>query len=212
MTVTSLSAEKSPIEEYLKRISAGLKGIDDAQKHEILAEISSHLSERIAELRAHGEPHPTEQAISSLGDPAELASKFLEEARRSRGIHSYAPWTLLRRSARAARSGTRGFLIFLIALFGYGFAVAGLIAAAMKLFVPGMGLWVWRFGIVWGVPPDGAAGHELLGTYFIPASILLSFMFASSTTLLLRRLTKNTSFFGKWPATEWPVKAAETMR
>jgi len=210
MTVTALSAEKGPIEEYLKRISAGLKGIDDAQKHEILAEISSHLSERIAELRAHGEPHPTEQVISSLGDPAELASQFVAEARTSRGIHSYAPWTLLRRSARAARSGTRGFLIFLIALFGYGFGVAGLIATAMKLFVPGMGLWVWRFGVVWGVPPDGAAGRELLGRYFIPTSILLSFVFASSTTLLLRLLTRNISFFGRWPH-RMAGKAAETM-
>jgi HAAS domain-containing protein len=179
--------------------------------YDFLAEISSHLSERIAELRAHGEPHPTEQAISSLGDPAELACQFVTEARTSHGIHSYAPWTLLRRAARAARSGTRGFSIFSIALFGYGFAVAGLIAAAMKPFVPGMGLWVSRFGMVWGVPSDGAAGHELLGRYFIPASILLLFVFASSTTLLLRRLTKNISFFGRWSA-EWPGKAAETMR
>ena len=199
MTVAGLSAEKGLIEEYLKTISAGLKGIDDAQKHEILAEISSHLSERIAELRAHGEPHPTEQAISSLGDPAELASQFVTEAQTSHGILSYAPWTLLRRAARGARSGTRGFLIFLIALFGYGFAVAGLIAVAMKPFVPGMGLWVWKFGMVWGVPPGGVAKYELLGTYFIPASILLSFVFASGTTLLLRRLTKKVSFFGTWP-------------
>lgn len=198
MIMTALSADKSPIEEYLKQISAGLKGIDDAQKHEILAEISSHLSERIAELKAQGEPDPTEQAISSLGDPAELAFQFVTEAPTSQGIHSYAPWALLRRAGRAARSGTRGFLIFLIALFGYGFAVAGLIAAAMKPFVPGMGLWVWRFGMVWGVPPSGAAKHELLGPYFIPASILLSFVFASGTTLLLRRLTKNISFFGTW--------------
>jgi len=203
MTVTALTADQSSIQEYLKKISAELKGIDDAQKQEILAEINSHLSERIAELRAHGEHHPIDQAISSLGDPVELASQFVTEARTSHGIHSYAPWTLLRRAARAARSGTRGLLIFLIALFGYGFAVAGVIAAAMKPFVPGMGLWVWRFGmvwgVVWGVPPGGATKHELLGPYFIPASILLSFVFASGTTLLLRRLTKNLSFFGKWP-------------
>jgi uncharacterized membrane protein len=197
MTVTALSADQ--IQKYLKQVSAGLKGIDDAQKHEILAEISSHLRERIAELRAHGEPHSIDQAISSLGDPVELASQFVAEARTSRGIHSYAPWTLLRRAGRAARSGTSGFLIFLIALFGYGLTLGGLVAAALKPFIPEMGFWVGKFGGVWGVPPDGAAGHELLGPYFIPASILLSFVFASSTTLLLRRLTKNISFFGRWP-------------
>ena len=198
MTVTGLSADQSSIQEYLKKISARLKGIDDAQKQEILAEISSHLSERITELRGHGDPDPVGQAISSLGDPVDLASQFVAEARTLRGIRSYAPWMLLRRAARTARSGTREFLVFLIALFGYGFAVAGLIAAAMKPFVPGMGLWVWRFGMVWGVPPDGMAKHELLGPFFIPASILLSFVFASSTTLLLRRLTKHISFFGRW--------------
>lgn len=198
MSATRLSADKSSIQEYLKNISAHLKGIDDAQKREILAEISSHLSERITELRAHNDPDPIDQAISNLGDPVDLASQFVTEARTSRGIRSYAPWTLLHSAARAARSGTRRFLIFLIALFGYAFAVAGLIAAAMKPFVPGMGLWVWRFGIVWGVPPDGTAKHELLGPYFIPASILLSFVFASSTTLFLRRLTKHISFFGRW--------------
>jgi uncharacterized membrane protein len=199
MTVPALSADQSSIQEYLKKLSAGLKGIDDAQKQEILAEISSHLSERIAELRAHGERHPTEEAISSLGDPIELTSQFVSEARTSRGIRSYAPWTLLRRAARAARSGTRGLLIFLIALTGYGFTLGGVVAAALKPFIPEMGLWVGKFGLVWGVPPGGAARHELLGPYFIPASILISFVFASSTTLLLRRLTRNISFFGKWP-------------
>jgi len=88
MTVTALSADQSSIQKYLKQVSAGLKGIDDAQKHEILAEISSHLRERIAELRAHDEPHSIDQAISSLGDPVELASQFVAEARTSRGIHS----------------------------------------------------------------------------------------------------------------------------
>ncbi len=198
--MTTVSAEQTSIQEYLRHISAGLKGMDEAQKQETLAEISSHLSERAAELEAQGTPHPIEQAISSLGDPADLASAFVAVAQAKRGIRSYAPWTLLRSAARIARTGARGLAIFLTGLFGYGFGLAGLIAAMLKAFIPETGLWVWRWGVVWGVKPDTVSGRELLGHYFIPASIALSFAFASATTLWLRRLTKKVSFFGRWPA------------
>jgi hypothetical protein len=85
-------------------------------------------------------------------------------------------------------------------VIGYGFALAGLVAAVLKLFIPEMGLWIGSWGVVWGVPADAANSRELLGRHFIDASIALSFVFASTTTLLLRRLTKKISFFGKWPA------------
>jgi hypothetical protein len=61
-----------------------------------------------------------------------------------------------------------------------------------------MGLWIGSFGFVWGVKPHGAPGHELLGRYFIEATIALSFVFGSLTTLVLRRLITKIPFFGKW--------------
>lgn len=192
------SAEHDEIQEYLTQISAGLKGIDEAQKCETLAEIGSHLTERVAELRVQGAPRPIEQAIASLGDPAELASAFVAVARAKRGIRSYAPWSLIRSAARVAKTGVKGLAAFLLGLFGYGAALGGLLAAMLKPFIPGVGLWVGRWGLVWGVKPDAQAGRELLGRYFIYASIALSFAFASATTLLLRRLTKKISFFGEW--------------
>lgn len=136
--------------------------------------------------------------ISGLGDPAALASEFVAEARTKSGIHSYAPWTLVRKAARLARTGTKGLFIFLIGLFGYGFTIAGLVAAVLKPFIPQMGFWVGSWGFVWGVKPDGAPGYELLGRYFILASIALSFVFGSTTTLLLRRLINKIPFFGNW--------------
>jgi len=107
-------------------------------------------------LRAGGAPHPIEQAISSLGDPADLASAFVAVAQATRGIRSYAPWTLLRSAARVALSGTKGLLVFLMGVIGYGFALAGLVAAVLKLFIPEMGLWIGSWGVVWGVPADAA--------------------------------------------------------
>jgi uncharacterized membrane protein len=199
MTEVAASADYALIRQYLVKVSAGLKQISENQKREILAEIDSHLRERIEELRADNEPHPVERAISGLGDPAALASEFVSQARTKSGIHSYAPWTLFRNAARVARTGTKGLFIFLIGLFGYGFTVAGLVAAMMKPFIPQMGLWVGSWGFVWGVKPDAAPGHELLGRYFIQASIALSFVFGSTTTLVLRRIVNKIPFFGKWP-------------
>jgi uncharacterized membrane protein len=186
------------IRQYVARVSAGLKNIGELQKKEILTEIDSHLRERTEELRTEHEPHPTERAISGLGDPARLASEFVAEARAKTSIHSYAPWTLLRNAARVARTGTKGLIIFLIGLFGYGFAIAGLIAAVMKPFFPEMGLWVGSFGFVWGIKPAGAPGHELLGRYFIEASIAVAFVFGSLTTLVLRRMISKIPLLGKW--------------
>jgi uncharacterized membrane protein len=198
MANLTTSEDDGLIRQYLARVSAGLKKIGEQQKNEILTEIDSHLRERIEELRTHNEPHPTERAISGLGDPARLASEFVAEARIKGGIYSYTPWTLLRRASQVARTSTKGLLIFLIGLIGYGFSIAGLIAALLKPFIPDMGLWIGSFGFVWGVKPDGAPGHELLGRYFIEASIALAFVFGSLTTLALRRLISRIPFFGKW--------------
>jgi len=199
MTEATVSADYSLIQQYLVKVSAGLKQVDEFQKKEILAEIDSHLRERIEELRAGGDPHPVERAISGLGDAAALASQFVVEAQTKSGIQSYAPWTLVGKAARLARTGIKGLFIFLIGVFGYGFMIAGLVAAGMKPFVPEMGLWVGRWGFVWGVKPAAAPGHELLGRYFIAASIALSFVFGSATTLALRRVINKIPFFGKWP-------------
>jgi uncharacterized membrane protein len=199
MTEVMVSADHALIRQYLVKVSAGLKQIGEDQKKEILAEIDSHLRERIEELRAESESHPVERAISGLGDPAALASEFVSEARTKGGIHSYAPWTLLRKAARLARTGTKGLFIFLIGLMGYGLTIAGLVAALLKPFIPQMGFWVGSWGFVWGVKPDAVPGHELLGRYFILASIALSFVFGSTTTLVLRRLINKIPFFGKWP-------------
>lgn len=193
-----ISEDDAAIRHYLARVGAGLKNIGEAQRTDILTEIESHLRERVEELRTESEPHPTDRAISGLGDPARLASEFLAEARIKGGISSYAPWNLLHRASQIARTSAKGLLIFMIGLVGYCSTIAALITAALKAFIPDMGLWIGNFGFVWGVKPDGATGHELLGRYFIEATIALSFVFGSLTTLVLRRLISKIPFFGKW--------------
>jgi len=190
MTATLATVEKGSIQEYVKRVSNGLTGIEEAEKQDILAEINSHLSDRIEELRGQGVSHPAEQAFSALGDPAALASQFVAAARQQRASRSYAPWVLLRAAARAASTGAKGMLVFFVGVIGYGAALAFLVAALLKPFFPQMGLWVGSWGFVWGMKSDAVAGRELLGQYFSLASVVLAFLFGSGCTLLLQHLTR----------------------
>jgi uncharacterized membrane protein len=199
MTTVS-TATQSLIQHYLDQMASGLKGIDDTQRQDILAEINSHLGERIAELESAGDARAMEHALGSLGDPTQLAAQFVAEARTRFGIRSYAPWTLLRRAACVARTGARGAFIFFIGLVGYAATLGGIIAIVMKPFVPRVGLWVGSWGFTWGVAPSGEPARELLGRYFMPATAVLSFVLACGTTLLLRRMTKKIPFFAKWPS------------
>ena len=75
------AATQSLIRHYLDQMASGLKGIDDNQRRDILAEMNSHLGERIAELESAGDARAMEHALASLGNPTQLAAQFVAEAR-----------------------------------------------------------------------------------------------------------------------------------
>ena len=188
--ITLSATDNALVEQYLKGVADGLTEISNADRRDILAEIRSHLDERIEQLNAQGTSHAADEALRALGDPSTLAHQFVEAADRHRAGRSYAPWVLLYAAARTASSGAKGLLVFLIGLVGYGAAIAAMLTAVLKHFIPQVGLWVGSWGIVWGLPSDSTRGRELLGQYFIPATIALAFIFASGCTLLLQRLLR----------------------
>lgn len=187
---TLTATDNALVEQYLRCVAEGLKEIGKVEKQDILAEIRSHLGERIEQLNAQCTNHAADQAIRALGDPNTLAHQFVEAAHQQRAGRSYAPWVLLHAAARTASSGAKGMLVFLIGLFGYGAALGTMVAAVLKHFIPRVGLWVGSWGFVWGVPPNNVTGRELLGQYFIPACVGLAFLFASGSTVLLQRLMR----------------------
>lgn len=195
---TLTTTDNALVEQYLRYVAEGLKEIGSVEKQDILAEIRSHLSERIEQLNVQGTSDAADQAIRGLGDPNTLAHQFVEAAHQQRAGRSYAPWVLLHSAARTALSGARGMLVFLIGLFGYGAALAAMVAAVMKHFIPQTEFWVGSWGFVWGVPPN-ATGRELLGQYFVPACVGVAFLFASGCTVLLQRLMRRKSVLPRTP-------------
>jgi hypothetical protein len=180
------------ISNYLTRVEAGLKGGDEGQRQEILAEIRSHLTDRIEELKLQGAENPTEVALAAMGDPDALSMQFIAEGV-ARDSRSRFPWVLLRAAARVATTGMRGTLVLLLGVVGYAAAFALIAAAVAKVLDPaGVGFWVGpHTGVIWGYPSDTADAHELAGRSFGYISIILGFFFLSGTTVLLQRLLQS---------------------
>jgi hypothetical protein len=184
-----------PISEYLKRVSIGLKGLSESQRQEIVAEIRSHLADRVQQFISQGSPRPVEAALGAMGDADALALQFTQEVRQQQSSRSFAPWTLLRAAARIALTGFNGTVVFMVGLLGYGAAFAFTLAALLKPIMPSkIGLWVGPHLFVWGMPGNTMGAHELAGEYFIPVSVVLAFLFASVTTVALRWLMRTTSW------------------
>jgi uncharacterized membrane protein len=182
----------SLISNYLARIKAGLKGIDKAQQREILAEIRSHLTDRVEQLEMQGSLRSAEDAIEALGDPDELSVEFMRAAA-VRASYSHFPWVLLRGALRLVFTGLRGTLVFAAGLAGYGAAICFTAAGVAKLMFPArVGFWVGPHGgVIWGYQANASAAHELAGQSFLYISIVLAFLFATGTTLSLKKLLRS---------------------
>ena len=177
---------------YLKQVAAGLKGMSESQRQEILAEIRSHLAERAQQFAGQGFHQPEEAAIAAMGDADELATQFARTASVQEASRSFAPWVLLRAAAGIAFTGAKGLLTFLLGIVGYGTAFAFSASAVLKLIMPSrVGFWVGPHLFVWGETPAAPNQHELAGQYFAFVSVALAFLFASGTTLALRWLTRS---------------------
>jgi uncharacterized membrane protein len=183
------------IGNYLARVKAGLKRIDQGQQQEILAEIHSHLTDRIEQFKQQGSIRPTEDALAAMGDPDEISVQFAEEDVVRAASRSHFPWVLLRAASRLVFTGLRGALVFTAGLIGYLAGIGFTAAAVAKVIVPArVGFWVGpQTGVIWGYPANTSGAHELAGQSFIYISIALAFLFASGTTLLLRQLLRSSS-------------------
>ena len=181
------------ISKYLATVRAGLKGLDEDQQRDILAEIRSHLAERIEQLKQRGSTRPAEDALAAMGSPDQISTQFMDVALVHASSHSSFPWVLLRAASRLAFTGLRGTLVFVAGLIGYLAAIGFTAATFAKLIVPArVGFWMGpNTGVIWGYPATTTGARELAGHSFAYISIALAFLFASGTTLLLKRLLRS---------------------
>ncbi|HXM23744.1 MAG TPA: hypothetical protein VN948_20975 [Terriglobales bacterium] len=175
------------IEAYLAGLNEALQGMRREQREEILREIRTHILDSLPD-----NPQAViEPVLRALGAPERLAEHYRTEFLLAQASHSFSPWLLLSTAWRWAHIGIRGFVVFLVAVFGYGAAVTFLISVLLKPFLPNqVGLWVGRGTLEFGTPGHRAGVHEVLGNSYIPVTMLLAFGAAVGTTHALRWLIR----------------------
>lgn len=194
--MTSAQVADQRIETYLGRLETALSRVPEDDRQDILLEIRAHILDSTA-----GTPSldgTVERVLGLLGTPEELATGYATERMLARASRSLSPWLLLRSSWKWAKSGVRGMLAFLIALFGYAMALGLTVSIFLKPLMPSkVGLWVapGKFNV--GIPAHPEPMHELLGRYFVPVIAAAAFAFAIGTTHALRwMIQKRTPKYG----------------
>jgi uncharacterized membrane protein len=177
-------------DEYLRQIESRLQKqhLNPAATREILAELKSHLIDRVQELIQAGAASPCAQAIEAMGDPDAIAQEFLSQRSLRIASRSYAPGVLLGAAWKLTKIGSHSFLLFLGGLAGYGISVGFLLCAIAKLIFPDhAGFWVGDGVFVWGIPLPVPQAHEFAGPWFAPVSMVLAALVGAATTLLMQR-------------------------
>lgn len=161
---------------YLDQVRRHLKSLPKAETDEIVAELRSHVLDRV-----EGAPTPerVEAAIAALGGPREVARLNLTERVAVEMEADRSPLTVLRGVTRLARLSLYGAFAGLVSLVGYAVAAAFVLTAAVKPFAwKHAGLWRMKdadnsYSLSLGVTDNPHAGQELLGGWIIPIGVII---------------------------------------
>jgi hypothetical protein len=178
----SKDAGQAHLDTYLAQVHRHLKGMPDAEVRETLAELRSHVLDKVAGDLSVGR---IEAAIAELGSPREVARVNVTERVAADLETNRSPWRVLRAVGRLASLSVYGLFAFLVSFTGYALAAGFLITAAVKPFAwKSAGLWRTANGpddtqISWALGVMGRPHHgqELLGGWIIPIGVAAGLLF-----------------------------------
>jgi uncharacterized membrane protein len=186
----NLAASSPIIETYFAELNSRILDLPRPQREELVKELRAHVMDRLEQMTAPGE-EDCRTVLKALGTPDEIARQFRMELILRRSSWRISPVTILRTSARWTVAGVQGYAIFLVAVIGYLMALSFYLTALLKpLFPRNVGVFVGDQGLTLAHFPFPPAGHEVLGPYYIPAAIVIGYLFTLGTTLLIRFLAR----------------------
>jgi uncharacterized membrane protein len=180
------------IDDYLARLRAALKGMTLEEREDIVEELHMHIRERAGDGSAS-----LENVLAGLGPPEKLAEQYRTGLLLQHARSSISPLVILRATMRWARTGVEGFVVFLIALWGYAMGVGFVVLALLKpIFPDRTGLWigpgVFDFSFRMGLNPYYRSSnvHEVLGWWLVPVCLIIGSLSMLATTKAIQLLTK----------------------
>lgn len=171
----SHASSRSAVDEYFSQLSQGLRGVPPSEADDFLRELRAHVDER---LHAAGSGADPAEILRQLGSPKVLAASYRVEMAASLAARSRSPLQLLGSLLRWARLSAGGVVIFGVVATGYVIATSLFLAALMKPFRPGAGLWLIDEDTVsLRISPDSShpgivGARELLGWWIIPIGLV----------------------------------------
>ncbi|HEY8004903.1 MAG TPA: hypothetical protein VIE16_11780 [Phenylobacterium sp.] len=169
-------AWKAHLDTYLAQVHRHLGGLPEPDVRETLAELRSHVLDKVA---GNLSVQSIETAIAALGSPREVARVNVTERVAAELETNRSPWRVIRAIGRLASLSVYGLFAFLVSFVGYAAAAAFLITAAVKPFAwQRAGLWRTSpgpdsYSMSWalGVTDKPHAGQEILGGWIIPIGL-----------------------------------------
>lgn len=181
--MTKLNGIDARVERYLAALDSALAGVPVDEKIDLLREIRAHILDSVES------GSDVERVMAGLGAPSDLVGRYRIEGMLSRASQTFSPSVLLYTAWRWAFMGVRGFITFLIGMFGYVGAVALILAVVLRPFNHNIGLWVGAGTFEIGTASDPSV-HEVLGQSFTPVVTIAACLLALGTTQLLRLIMR----------------------
>jgi hypothetical protein len=163
------------LDVYLDQVRRLLRGFSPAEVAEILAELRSHVLDRV-----EGEltPAKVEAAIEALGSPRDIARANMAERAHAEMEADRSLLAVPRAVGRLATVSIYGFFAFLVSVTGYGLGAAFLLTALAKPFAPSR-VGLWRSGgpddltFSMGMVEHAPHAQELLGWWIVPVGLVV---------------------------------------
>ena len=168
------SNDSRTMDAYLERLRGALRGVEENEVREIVEELRSHISEKTTDGDVNA-------ALTALGSPEELASRYLTDSLLARAAGSRSPLRLLRSLLRWASLSLAGFFVLLGSMLGYFLGGVFILVALCKPFHPqNAGIWTYRdaagdlgISVRLGYGNVPGVGAELLGWWIVPLGLLV---------------------------------------
>jgi len=170
------------VRTYLDRLARALRVLPLEDRAAILAEIESHIADRISGGRS------VDDALASLGDPAELAQAYLDQYKLEDALSRASNASLMAAILERATRNLLALVTGLGALMLYLLAVSFAAVAVLKPVMPqNVGFFWGNAAVVFGILDKAPAGTpELLGYGIIPISVVACVLCYLAGTALMR--------------------------
>lgn len=174
-------------ENYLKQIQSATKKLNQDDQNDILMEMNSHIYESISkDSDENNELKNLINTLDKIGIPNDVLKPLIAEKKLNQATRTFNPIYIFEALILNFSNGIIYFIFFILYLFLFSF----IILIFSKLLFPNNVGFFYKKGEIFQyggfIQNQDLQNYEVLGNWFIPATILLGVIFYFLITILLK--------------------------